>query len=78
MCINNYIQYPRPIWIKGTQWANYQKSQSLRPIYTYVADTFEKVADRNDAPVDTFNRRLEVSPTRRNFYWRWCRHIVKN
>ena len=40
------------------------------PIYTYVADTFEMVADRNYVMVDTFNRRLEVSATWRNFYWR--------
>ena len=47
---------------------------SLSPIYTFVADTFEMVADRNYVMVDTFNRRLEVSATWRNFYWRWCRH----
>ena len=28
------------------------------------------VADRNYVMVDTFNRRLEVSATWRNFYWR--------
>ena len=42
----------------------------LNLIYAYVGDTFETVADRNDLLVDTFNRRLEVSATKRKFYCR--------
>ena len=34
---------------------------SLSPIYTFVADTFEMVADRNYVMVDTFNCRLYIN-----------------
>ena len=58
----------------GGLWGLWSWHLSL--IYTYVGDTFETIADRNDVLVDTFNCRLEVSATKRKFYCRWLRHVV--